>query len=78
MELINLVISNELTQMANLPARIPDCDSHSPALLHIFISSDTSICFTMAFRLLQNSDHVDVLVSINFPSNSQGHAHFIA
>ena len=26
-------ISNDLTQMVNFPTRIPDCDSHSPALL---------------------------------------------
>ena len=42
-------ISNGLTQMANFPTRIIDCDSHSPALLDLFISSNTSICSTMAF-----------------------------
>ena len=47
-----------------------DCDSHSPALLDLFISSDASICSTMAFPPLQNSYHV-VSVSIDFPSNSQ-------
>ena len=26
-------ISNDLTQTVNFPSRIPDCDSHSPALL---------------------------------------------
>ena len=25
-------ISNDLTQMVHFPTRIPDCDSHSPAL----------------------------------------------
>ena len=29
----NFSISNDLTQMFNFPAWIPDCDSHSPALL---------------------------------------------
>ena len=57
--------------MVNFPTRIPDCDSHSPALLDLFISSDTSICSTMAFPPLRNSDHVVVSVSIDFPSNSQ-------
>ena len=28
---------------------ISDCDSHSSALLHLFLSSDASICSTMVF-----------------------------
>ena len=28
----NFSISNNLTQMVNFPTRIPDCDSHGPAL----------------------------------------------
>ena len=35
--------------MVNFPNRIPDCDSHSLAPLGLFLSSDTSICSTMAF-----------------------------
>ena len=66
----NFSISNDLTQMVNFPTRIPDCDSHSHALLDLFISSDTSICSTMAFPPLGNSDHVVVSVSIDFPSYS--------
>ena len=50
---------------------MPDCDSHSPALLDLFISSDASICSTMAFPLLGNSDHVVVFISIDFPINSK-------
>ena len=61
--------SNDLTQMVNYPTQIPDCDSHSPALLDLFISSDANICSTMAFPPLGNSDHVVVSVSIDFPSN---------
>ena len=57
--------------MVNFPTQIPDCDSHSPALLDLFISSDASIYCTMAFPPLGNSDHGVVSVSINFPSNSQ-------
>ena len=67
----NFSISNDLSQMGNLPTRIPDCDSHSPALLGLFLSSDASICSTMAFPPLGNSDHVVFSVSIDFPSNSQ-------
>ena len=64
-------ISIDLTQIVNFPTRIPDCDSHSPALLDFFLSSDTSICSTMAFPPLGNSDHVVVSVSIDFPINSK-------
>ena len=71
----NFSISNDLTQMVNFPTRIPDCDSHSPALLDLFISSDASICSTMAFPPLGNSDHV-VSVSIDFPINSRWDAPF--
>ena len=72
----NFSISNDLTQMVNFPTRIPDCDSHSPALLDLFLSSDASICSTMAFPPLRNSDHVVVSVSIDFPINSQWDALF--
>ena len=56
----NFSISNDLTQIVNFPTLIPDCDSHSPALLDVFLSSDASICSTMAFPPLRNSDHVVV------------------
>ena len=69
-------ISNDLTQMINFPTRIPDCGSHSPALLDFFLSSDASICSTMAFPPLGNSDHVVVSVSIDLPTNSQRDAPF--
>ena len=62
---------NILTQMVNFPTQIPDCDSHSPALLDLFLSSDASICSTMAFPLLGNSDHVVASVCIDFLINSK-------
>ena len=62
--------------MFNFPTRIPDCDSHCPALLDLFLSSDASICSTMAFPALGNSDYVVVSFSIDFPTNSQQHAPF--
>ena len=62
--------------MVNFPTRIPDCDSHSPALLDLFLSSDASICSTMTFPPLGNSDHVVASVSIYFPSCSQWDAPF--
>ena len=44
-------LSNDLTQMVSFPTQIPDYDSHSPALLDSFISSDASICSIMASLL---------------------------
>ena len=65
----NFSISNDLTQMVNFPTRIHDCDSHSPALLDLFISSDPTIYYTMAFPPLGNTDHVVVSVFIDFLIN---------
>ena len=62
--------------MVDFPTRIPDCDSHSLALLDLFLFSDASICPTMAFPPLGNSDHVVVSVSIDFPTNSKQDAPF--
>ena len=62
--------------MVNFPTRIPNCKSHSSALLDFFLSSDASICSTTAFLPLGNSDHAAVLVSIDFKSNSQKYAPF--
>ena len=45
--------------------------SYSHALLDLFISSDASICSTIAFPPLGNSDDVVVPGSLDFPSNSQ-------
>ena len=69
----NSSITNDLTQMVNFPTQIPDRDSHSLALLDLF---DASVCSTMAFRPLGNSDHVVVSVSTDFPSTSQRNAPF--
>ena len=67
----NSSISNDLTEIVNFRTRIPDCDSDSPALLDLFISSDTSICSAMAFPPLRNSNHDVFSVSIDFPINSK-------
>ena len=66
----NFSVSNDLTQMFNFHTWISDCDSHSTALLDLFPSFNASICSTMAFSPLANSDHVVVSVSIDFPTNS--------
>ena len=62
--------------MGSFSTRIPACDSRSPAPLDLFISSDASICSTMAFSPLGNSDHVVVSVSIAFPTDSKQDALF--
>ena len=74
----NFSVSNDLTQMVNFPTLIPDCDSHNSTLLDLFLCSDASICSTMAFPPLGNSDHVLVSVSIDFPSYSNRMPGFIA
>ena len=48
-----------------------DCDTDSPALLDLFLYFDTSVCSTVAFLSLENSDYVNVLVSVDFQSNSE-------
>ena len=45
-------------------------------ILDLFLSSNPSICSTMAFPPSANSDHVVVSVFIDFPSNSQRDAPF--
>ena len=59
-----IFISHDPTQVVNFSTWIPDCDSHSLALLDLFLYSDASICSTMAFVPSRNSDHVIVSVSI--------------
>ena len=66
----NFSIAHDVTQIVNLPTRIPHCNSDSPALLDLLLSPDTSIWPTMVFPPLGNSDHVGS-VSIEFPSKSQ-------
>ena len=61
--------------MVNFPTWIPDSDSQSPALLDLFISSDSN-CSTMVFPPLGNYDHVVVSFSIDFPINSKQDALF--
>ena len=51
--------------MVNFPIWIPNCDSHSPALLDLFLPSDASICSAMTFL------HPEILIILlsQFPLN---------
>ena len=55
--------------MVNFPTRIPDCDSHGPAILDLFCTSHPSICSTMTFPSLGNSDQIVVSVSVDLRPN---------
>ena len=61
--------------MIGFPTVILDCHSHGLALFDLFISSDPSVCSTVAFSPLENFDQV-VSVFIFFPSNTKRDAHF--
>ena len=55
-ELIDLVISNGVTQMVNFPTRIPGSGSHSPALwIYLFL-------LTLVFVLQWLSFHWEILL----------------
>ena len=63
--------------MVNFPIWIPDCDSHSPALLDLFFPSDASICSAMTFL------HSEILIllsqfPLNFSHTQNWMPHFIA
>lgn len=47
----NFSISNYLIEMANFPSQICNCESHSPAFLHLVIFTEPSICSTVSFLL---------------------------
>ena len=78
-ELINLVnfVITFLSQMTLLRWLTFLLGSQTVILIVLlFWISDGSICSTMAFPPLGNSDHVVVSVSIDFPTNSQQDAPF--
>ena len=54
----NFSTSNDFTQMVEFPMRIPDCDSHSPALL------DLVFVLTLVFVLQWFSLHWEILIML--------------
>ena len=72
----NFSISNYFTQMVKFPPWIPDCGSHSPALLDFFL-------VTLAFVLQWLSLHWEILMMLSqFPLTfhhiHNGRPHFVA
>ena len=51
----NFSISSDLTQIVNFPTWIPDCNSHSPAHLHLFL-------LTLIFFLQWLSLHWEIMI----------------
>ena len=74
----NFFISNELTQIVNFPTQIPDCESHSPAFVDLFLPSDASLCSTIAFPPLGNFDHMLCQFPLTFQQTQNQMPHFIA
>ena len=72
----SLSFSNVLTQMIGLSYLNPRLWFSQSCSFGFIFSSDTSICSTMAFPSLGNSDHVAVSISIDFLLNSQWNALF--
>ena len=64
-----MTLQSQITLLRWLTFLLRSRNSHNPALLDLFISSDASIYSEMAFPPLGNSDHVLVSVFINFPTN---------
>ena len=62
----NFSISNDLAQIDNFPTRIPDCDSHSPVFLDLFL-------LTLVFVLQWLSVHWEILIILlsQFPLTFQ-------
>ena len=76
-DLVNSVIS-QMTLLSWLTFLLgSQTDSHSTALLNLFLSSDASIWSTMAFPPLGNSDHVVSQFPLTFQIIHERMPHFI-
>lgn len=81
-DLVNFIviffISNHLTQMVNVPTRIPDCDSQSPALSNFFFSPDLSTFSAVILPLKGSPDHV-LIKSFHLNGfKSRGNSHLLS
>ena len=58
--------------MVNFPMQIPNCGSHSPTLLDLFLSSsDASICSTMLLVVLSLHWEILIMLLSQFPLTFQ-------
>ena len=67
----NFYITHDLTQSVDFSTRIPVCDTHRPALLDLFLTSDPGLSAVGVFAPHRNSDHVVVSVSVDFGVTSE-------
>ena len=58
----NFSISNDLTQMFNFPNHIPDCVSHSPALLDLFL-----LTLVLVLQWLSLNSEIRIILLSQFP-----------
>lgn len=63
--------SNDLTEIAKFLTQIPGCGFQRTVPLEFYMSSDSTVCFAVAFPLLGNADYVFVSVSVGFSSDSK-------
>ena len=59
----NFFITKDLTHMFKFPTRIPDCDSHNPGLLNLFL-------LILVFVMQWLSFHLEILIMLLFVSVS--------
>ena len=59
-------IAQDITQVVDFPARIPDCDDHQPYLVDVFLCSNPDSCTVASHRPLGKSDHMVVSVDVKF------------
>jgi len=69
-QVYNFSVAQSLTQLVDFPTRFPDRRNHSPSLLDLFLTSNSSICSTTSSSPLGNSDHVVVNIDISLSSKA--------
>ena len=60
-------MAQDLTQIVDLPTRIPDHDDHQPYLLDLFLCSNPDTCTVVSHPPLGQTDHMVVILTIIVP-----------